>query len=169
MASVRTRDRKKQPPLRLSIDLLANGRTLSGGYLFTPLGVDVDGHTRLPTGFPAQALSEEWPKSPFLFHIRELPIEDATDVVIGFDLMAEGEVWIDNVLVYDHFFERNELNELMRQNAPANFDLERRKFAKCQNYLDGFWPRFLLEYVPAAVARVAIPGVEGLSDHQQPS
>jgi hypothetical protein len=156
-AYVRTRDKEQQPALRLAVDLLANGRPFD--YLYTPLGVDVDGRPLRPTGFRAEPLSKTWPNSPILFHIPELPIEGATDIVVGFDLMGEGEVWIDDVQIFDFFFDENEQNELLKNFAPANFKLTQGKFADCERYLDGYWPRFLMEYVtlPAQARMAAIP------------
>ena len=81
----------------------------------------------------------------------------ATHVCIGFDLMGKGEVWIDDVQVFDLHFDLQEQDVLLQKHAPyANFKLQQGRFAECQDYLDGYWPRFLLEFVPQSHApRVA--------------
>ncbi len=136
----RTPDDAKQPRLRLSID---TGR---GYYEFAPLGVADD-------GTPAEQLSKEWPKRPYLFHYDTLPADLGT-VAIGFDLLGEGEVWIDDVEVYDLYFFETELNELSKNVGVADFQLDQGRIGYCERFLEGYWPRFVIEHVPPA--RVAM-------------
>jgi hypothetical protein len=146
LAWIKTRDRKKQPPLRLAIDGMVNGQQY---YRFAPLGIDAD------TGQQAQPLSENWPSKPFLLPIDDLPSTGMTELLIGFDLLGEGEVWIDDVQVFDLYFQTNERDELLKNYATAKFQLQNGRVSECTRYLDGYWPRFLLEYVPPP-ARMAI-------------
>jgi hypothetical protein len=149
LAWIRTRDRNKQPPLRLAVD---NGQQY---YRFAPLGIDVDDETRQPTGQQAQPLSENWPDKPFLLAIDDLPSAGMTELLIGFDLMGEGEVWIDDVQVFDLYFQTNERDELLKNVYNAASHLRNGRVSECTRYLDGYWPRFLLEYVPPP-ARMAV-------------
>ena len=106
LAWIRTKDQAKQPQLRIAID---TGR---GYYTFATLGKDVDGET------VSEKLGKAWPGEPYLFHCDTLPT-DLEKVSIGFDLVGEGEVWIDDVEVYDLYFFDTELNELLKNVATA--------------------------------------------------
>ncbi|MEX0819425.1 MAG: family 10 glycosylhydrolase, partial [Pirellulaceae bacterium] len=137
LAWVRTKDEAKQPQLRLAID---SGR---GYYTFATLGKDVDGD---PVN---ETLGEAWPKQPYLFHCDTLPT-DLGNVQIGFDLVGPGEVWIDDVEVYDLYFDPTEVNELIKNVATAHFQLDEGRVVDCERFLDGYWPRFVIEHVPPA-------------------
>lgn len=154
LAWIRTRDADKQPPLRLAIDGLVNGRPY---YRFAPLGVDVHPQTGQPTGQPAQSVPEDWSPSPFLLPIDDLPTSGLTELLVGFDLMGPGEVWIDDVQVFDLYFQVNEQDQLLKSVAMADFHLDKGRIADCTEYLEGYWPRFLLEYVPEPARVATVP------------
>ncbi|MFV1965258.1 MAG: hypothetical protein ACC628_07520 [Pirellulaceae bacterium] len=147
LAWVRTRDSNTQPPLRLSID------GSDQYYRFAPLGYDVNAAGK-PTGQPAQPLPEKWPASPYLLPIDDLPT-GLDKLLIGFDMMGEGEVWIDDVQVFDLYFQRNEQDELLKRVGIADFHLGKGRVSDCTRYLNGYWPQLLLEHVTPPTARVA--------------
>ncbi|MBP87401.1 MAG: hypothetical protein CMJ64_11875 [Planctomycetaceae bacterium] len=150
LAWIRTSNAAKQPPLRLAVD---DGRTY---YHFAPLGKDVDKKLR-PTGNPAEKLPQDWPRQPYMFHLDDLPASGIDQLMIGFDLMGRGEVWIDDVEVYDLYFFPNEVNELLKNVANADFHLDNGRIADCDRFLNGYWPRFLMEHVSQArLAQVPI-------------
>jgi len=153
-ALIRTRNANQQPPLRMSVDLLLDGKPVRGGYIPVPLGVDVDDDLRQPTGNPVPPVSSQWQLVVGQFDDRL--VEGPNEVSIGFDLMGPGEVWIDDIRVFDTYFSPNEQNKLQKNVAMVKSDLERGKLLECQRYLNGYWPRFLLEHVqPPAAARVS--------------
>jgi hypothetical protein len=158
LAWIRTRDAQKQPPLRLAVDGLVNGEPY---YRFAPLGTDVDSQTRQATGQPAQPLSEQWSERPYLLPIDDLPASGLSELLVGFDLMGPGEVWIDDVRIFDLYFQVNEQDELLKKAAMADYQLENGKFADCAAYLYGYWPRFLLEHVPLSTHPVSVEGTTG--------
>ena len=150
-ALARTPQTGTQPPLRFSVDLLTDGRTeqkILDPYRYAPLGRDVDRFGQ-PTGKEVPALPTAWSETPFLAQIDDLPVQGATHLTIGFDLMGPGEVWIDEVRVYTSYFQVSEQRELLKQVATANAQLERGKLIESQRYLESYWPRFLLEQIPA--------------------
>lgn len=145
LAWIRTKDETKQPQLRLSID---TGR---GYYTFAPLGKDANND---PVN---EKLRGTWGEVPYMYHCDTLPT-DLDNVSIGFDLVGEGEVWIDDVEVYDLYFFDTELNELIKNVAVADFQLDEGRVADCERFLDGYWPRFVIEHVPPArVAQLPRP------------
>jgi len=135
----RTRDKQKQPPLRIAVD---DGQHY---YRFAPLGTETGGANNV-----VEKLSAEWPQRPYLFHVDNLPSEQLDSLMIGFDLMGEGEVWLDDVQVFDLYFFDTELNELIKNAGTANFQLKSNRIGEGERYLEGYWPRFLLEHVPPA-------------------
>jgi hypothetical protein len=133
----RTRDAAKQPSLRLAID---DGQTY---YRFAPLGL----------GEGVEKLSTKWER-PYLFHLDELPATGIKQLMVRFDLMGKGEVWIDAVQVFDLYFFKPERTELRKNVATAHFDLLADRIVDCEQFLKGYWPRFVIEHVPPP--RVAV-------------
>jgi len=93
-------------------------------------------------------LSVSWPREPFMFQIDDLPVEGLTDLRVRFDLTGEGEIWIDDVQLFDLDFSENERAELTKLITLANFKLQAGQIGDCERILEGFWPHFLAENVP---------------------
>jgi hypothetical protein len=100
-------------------------------------------------------LTEDW--KLFVFLVRDLPPHGLADLRVGFDLMGPGTVWIDDVQIFDRWFQDNERQELLKDKGLARFQLEHGKVVKCYRFLESFWARFLLEHVPAAPRVVQLP------------
>ena len=84
----------------------------------------------------------------FKYHIEDLPLSELSDLQVRFDLMGKGKVWIDDITVSDLQFSDNERKELSRILTQAHFALSSGKLSECERILDGYWPRFLQQYVP---------------------
>jgi len=144
----------RQPPLQLAVE----GR-LDGQPYYRPARVGA-GDERL--GEPPPPLTTDW--DPYLVRIDDLPTHGLTDLRVAIDLMGPGEVWIDDVQVFDLWFDKNERNELVRKHALANFYLGQGEVVECDHVLRGYWPEFLRRYVPiedaplAEVAAAPSPG-----------
>jgi hypothetical protein len=149
LASVRTRDATQQPPLRVCVDgYLGPGQRF---YRWWSLGLDVDGRTFQPTGRKVLAVSQDWPAAPVLFPPIDLPISEAGEISIGIDMVGPGEVWIDDIQVSEVYFDPSELNVLLKNVFNAHFLLREGQLTdldECQRFLQGYWPRFVLEFVP---------------------
>ncbi|QDU95350.1 alpha-amylase family protein [Lignipirellula cremea] len=137
---LRISDPNVQPPLRLAIEGRLNGKVY---YRFASVGA----------GERSPALSNDW--QPYVFHIDDLPSENLSDLRIGFDLMGPGEVWIDDIQLFDLWFYENERDELAKNIAVADFHLSRGNIADCQRILEGYWPQFLTKFVPLRPAMTA--------------
>lgn len=130
---------EQQPSLRVVIAVLAPGRK----------------PREFPSNFVPHRLTEQWEE--LRFNPPDLPVDEETTVAIGFDVTGTGEIWIDDVEVFDLYFEDKERDVLDRTFAPAPYIIREGKFAECQQILNGFWPRYLLELVPSpASQRLAI-------------
>jgi len=122
-----------QPPLRLAIEGRLDGRTY---YRFATVG----------GGKSASPLSTQW--TQYWFQIDDLPTNGLTDLRVGFDLMGAGEVWLDDVQIFDLWFYDNERDDLIKNIGLADFNLSSGQLADCQRFLEGYWPRFLKQHVP---------------------
>jgi hypothetical protein len=83
-----------------------------------------------------------------MFQIDDLPAQGLSDVRVRFDLTSEGEVWIDDVQLFDLDFSENERAELTKLITLANFKLQAGQIGDCERILEGYWPHFLVENVP---------------------
>ena len=140
---LKTTDPNNQPPLQLSIDgLLRNGATY-----YKPFSVG--------RGVKVQPLAGDWGTKPFAMVISDLPIQELVNLRVGFDLMGQGDVWVDDVQVYDHWFPKNERDDLMIMRGLAARSLSMGQIADCERILSGYWPQFLAAYVSVTEPRVA--------------
>lgn len=143
MVRLKVADPAQQPPLRLAIE----GRRLDGTTYYKPFNV-----VQNPR---AQLLTTDWGQKPFVMLVSDLPTQELADLRVGFDLMGAGEVWIDDVQVYDRWFPKNERDDLMIMSGLAARSLSLGQLGDCQRILSGYWPQFLLEYVPIGEPHVA--------------
>ena len=102
-----------------------------------------------------QLLSDNWGEKPIVMPIGDLPSQELVDIRVCFDLMGPGEVWIDDVQVYDRWFPKNERDELMITSGLAARMLSMGQIGDCQRVLAGYWPRFLQEHVDLSETRMA--------------
>ena len=140
---LRTADKAKAPALRLGIEANVDG----GDYFrYATLGV----------GAPTARLTEQW--AQYIFQVDDLPTENIHDARIRLDLTSPGEIWIDDVQLFDLAFAENERVELTKIITLASYKLQAGQVADCARILDGYWPQFLVANVPlvqnpAAVAQ----------------
>jgi hypothetical protein len=143
MVRLKVADPAQQPPLWLAIE----GRRLDGSTYYKPFNVAQNPR--------AQLLANDWGQKPFVMLVSDLPTQELADLRVGFDLMGPGEVWIDDVQVYDRWFPKNERDDLMILSGLAVRSLSLGQLGDCQRILSGYWPQFLLEYVPLSEPQVA--------------
>jgi hypothetical protein len=143
---IRTRDVSRQPPMRISVSgVLPNGRMDTRG---SALGIDVDSRTFQPSGRRVSQVAAEW--APILLHLpADLPVSATGELAVRFDMLGPGEVWIDNIQVSEIYFDPTELKELIKNAASANVKLQAGDLAYCEQSLQNYWAKFILEYVPA--------------------
>lgn len=132
---LRVADPAVQPTLRLALEGKLNGGDY---YRFAPVGA--------VAGAQAAPIGAEW--TQYVFQVDDLPLEGLTQLQVRFDLLGPGEVWVDDVQLYDLSFSGNELRELYRLIYRANVTLEDGQVSDCLRLLGGYWPRFLEANVP---------------------
>jgi hypothetical protein len=139
---LRTTNINHQPLLRLAIEARRGRQSY---YRYATVGAG----TNAPLG-------DRW--SPFVLQIDDLPREGLEEFRIGFDLMGPGEVWIDDVEIYDSSFTPEEQVSISKQISAANFHLRNDNLVVAARVLDSYWPQFLLKHVePAPAAEVELP------------
>jgi hypothetical protein len=142
IAWMRVADASRQPQMRLAIEGKRDGRV---HYQYGQIGLD-------DAGRPARTqLSDQWNRCQLV--LTNFPLEGLSDLRVGFDLMGEGDVWIDEVRVFDCLFEESERTELFKSSYTSHVQLESGQLAECQRFLDGYWPSFLRRHVPLPAAR----------------
>ena len=130
---LRVADVAKQPPLRLALEGRLDGRPY---YRFAPVGADAAN----------VQLSTQW--APYVFQVDDLPMEGLSRLQVRFDLMGPGEVWIDDVQLFDLRFNEKELRELSKLITVADHQLRSGQLGDCMRLLEGYWPSFLEANVP---------------------
>ena len=140
---LKTSDPTKQPPLWLAIE----GKYLNGTPYYKPFPVG--------NGTKEEPLAADWGTKPYLLLISNLPVDELVNLRVGFDLMGPGEVWIDDIHVYDRWFPKNERDDLTIMRVLATRSLNMGQLANCQRILSGYWPQFLNEYISSEAVRVA--------------
>ena len=79
--------------------------------------------------------------------------------------MGQGEVWVDDVQLFDLAFNAAELRALYKLITLADVTLQNGQVGDCMKLLDGYWPRFLAQHValpPDGEGAVAGPPDETL-------
>ena len=144
---LRVADAAAQPPLRLVLEGKLRGMDF-GYHKLAPVGrAPAPGQAQIP-------IKTRW--TEYVFPLDDLPLEGLTELRVGFELTGPGEVWIDDVQLFDLVFNQNENTELSKLITLADVTLQNGQVSDCMRLLDGYWPQFLLENVPAqADPRVA--------------
>ena len=132
---LRVANKEQQPPLRLAVEGTLDGQPYKNSV-------------SVGQGKDTSPIEPGWGVQGYLAQLDNLPLTGLSDLRIAFDMMGPGEVWIDDVEVHDLWFLPNEQNELTKRAAVAQFQLEEGNLSDCLRYLEGYWPRFLMRYVP---------------------
>jgi hypothetical protein len=104
-----------------------------------------------------------WGRSLAIF-LPDLPLDSRSQLRIRFELTGAGEVWLDNVKLYDllfplkSFYPRSqaEISQLLILIHAAKKAQEEGRQSDCQRLLEGYWPRFLMTYTPPVAPVIAI-------------
>jgi hypothetical protein len=93
-------------------------------------------------------LGGEWTTCDVAFD--DLPFASSGQMRVLFHLAGAGEAWIDGVELFDLRFTQRQRMELSKDVFSAKQTLAKGQLADCQRIVDGFWPRYLVEYLPAS-------------------
>ncbi len=130
---LRIADPRQQPSVRIGVEGdLRDGK-------FEPYG-------NIPPVGAGAASPDDWMR--YAFQLDNLPSEGLTALRIQLELLNAGEVWVDDVQVFDLSFSEPERLELSKMISLASVQLEKGQVADCARLLEGYWPQFLVANVP---------------------
>jgi hypothetical protein len=135
---LRVADSARQPNLRLAVQGKLVGRDY---YRYAVIG-----HSQT-TGEEIQPLSTDWHQ--YIVQFDDLPLDGLSLLRVRLDLMGAGEVWADDVQLFDLAFNESELRTLHKLLMLADLNLQNGQIADCLKLLNGYWPRFLMLNVPS--------------------
>jgi hypothetical protein len=145
-------DAERQPDLRLAVEGKLAGREY---YRFAVLG-------RPPApGQPGTPIDTAWRR--FIVPFDNLPLEGMSPMQVRIDLMGAGQVWADDVQLFDLAFNESELRALYKLLTLADLALQNGEAGESLKLLRGYWPQFLQQNVPlppAAPAVAALPAAD---------
>ncbi len=122
-----------QPNVRLVLEGATDGRQF---YRTAPLG----------SGPGIVPIPSQWKQ--FIFAIDDLPPDAPSQVRFRIDLSSPGELWIDDVQLFDLVFTDAEKIQLNKIIALAEFQLNSDRLGDCQYELEGYWPQLLIAQAP---------------------
>ena len=132
-AWLKTSDTEKTPQPRISLEGTSDGTNF---YRFGSVGVGGDS---------APVLDGTWRR--YVVHFDDLP-EDLTNLRIGFDLMASGQVSIDQVEVYDRWLDENDSVAMTQLLASADSQLQNEESIDgARRVLESYWVQFLDQHI----------------------
>jgi hypothetical protein len=109
----------------------------------------------------AQRLEPQW--RPYAILVNDLPLDSRSQMRVRFELVGQGEVWLDNVKLYDLLFPlkfhpqaQAEIKQFFILIHAAQRAFEMGRLADCVRLLEGYWPRFISAYVPLAQPSIAV-------------
>jgi Glycosyl hydrolase-like 10 len=146
-AQIRLPDVKGQPQLRLAIEGRLDGQVY---YRHVKCGMN-----ERATDVAVQPISEQW--SRFSIALTDLPMSGLTNLTVGFDLMGEGEVWIDDVQVTDLWLQDSEYKELIKSAPTAKYQADAGRLNESRLFVEGYWPSFLRRHVQPSDAAEPLP------------
>lgn len=102
----------------------------------------------------AQPLSPDWNR-PFLLNVNDLPLDSKGRMRVRLELTGAGKVWVDDMQLYDvpfsspHYrYSEAEKLEFVKLIHKTTSEFKNQELADCVRSLDGYWPRYLIEYLP---------------------
>jgi hypothetical protein len=108
----------------------------------------------------AQPLTDQWVY--YAFCVNDLPLDSQGKMRMRFELSGPGEVWIDEVQLYDLLFplrfyaySSQERLELVKLFLAARSAQENGRLTECVRLLESYWPRFVTAYTPLGPPAVA--------------
>lgn len=140
-AWLRTANTDAQPQPRISVEGTSDGENV---YRFGTIG---------SASGEARTLGTDWRR--FVVHFDDLP-NDMTNVRIGFDLMEAGQVSIDQVEIFDRWFDENDAVAMTQLLAGAGSQLQSEaSLDGGRRVLESYWVQFLDQHAGQEEQQVA--------------
>ncbi len=108
-----------------------------------------------------QRLEAEW--RPYAILVDDLPLDSNGRMRVRFELVGAGEVWLDNVILYDLLFPlkfyqnaQAEIKQFFILIHAAQRAFEAGRITDCVRLLESYWPRFITAYTPPVQPQIVI-------------
>ncbi len=132
---LRTVDAANQPPLRISVEGISDR---ANHYRFGAIG-------SLSSTPDVDPIDTNWRR--YAVHFDDLP-DDLTNMRIGFDLMSRGQVSIDQVEVFDRWFDENDSVAMTQLLASAGSQLQNPdSIDGARRIMESYWANFLDQHI----------------------
>jgi hypothetical protein len=155
------------PTGQLAMTVYARGQNLApGAELQLVIECECEGKPpyQRVARVPAQQMqlaNGQWGQ-PFVIHAVDLPLQSLAQMRIAFKLTGAGEVWLDNVNLQKVLCavpswpnSQADCLYLTQQIHAAKSARDAGQVTDCIRIIDGYWPRFILEYCPPNQLNVA--------------
>jgi hypothetical protein len=116
-------------------------------------------YRRFATVAGPQSLDAQW--RYYAFGVNDLPLDSQGQMSVKFELVGQGEIWIDDVQLFDllfplSFYENSheERLELVKLISAAQSAHQAGRLADCVRLLESYWPRFVVSYTPPVQSTV---------------
>jgi hypothetical protein len=83
-----------------------------------------------------------------MFVVDDLPLEGLDELHLRLELPESGEVWADDIQLWNLSFDETEWAALIKTILPARETLAGGQIIDCIRVLEGYWPQFLIKHVP---------------------
>jgi hypothetical protein len=101
----------------------------------------------------SQRLEPQW--RPYAILVNDLPLDDHGRMRVRFELTGPGEIWLDNVKLYDLLCSlgyypkaQAEIKQFLILLHAAERTVESGRLTDSLRLLEGYWPRFIMAYMP---------------------
>jgi hypothetical protein len=142
---LRVADPSRQPNVRLAVEGKLIGRNY---YRYAVVGQPPG------PGQEGKPIAATW--GQYIVQFDDLPLDGLSQMRVHVDLMGAGEVWADDVQLFDLAFNESELRALYKLLTLADLNLQNGQVGDCVKLLNGYWPRFLMQNVPLPQAPPAL-------------
>lgn len=89
--------------------------------------------------------------------VDDLPLDEGAELRVQFHATGHGEVWIDEVELFDLTFSSDERIELAKRVYAARTAINEGKLLDCQRHIDSYWTQRLVDNVPVPQVALAPP------------
>ena len=98
--------------------------------------------------------------SRYEFPLGDVPFGDDEQLRLHFHLTGNAEVFIDDVQLYDLYFDEARRRALVKRIYAAKIALEQGQVVDCLRVLDDYWSQYLVTYVPPVEPVAALASKE---------
>ena len=129
----------------------------AGVQLHISIEYAVDGRTerKVQTIGAGAPLRDQW--TVYEVAVEGLPLEETAELQLQIHATGKGEIWVDQVELFDLEFSSDERIELTKRLFAAKTALREGKLVDCLRHVESYWTRRVVEHVPPLQIAAAPP------------